>query len=389
MIFILLSSLANAVPMQFNHQGRLLDIDGVAVTGAHEMTFRIYDASTSGSVQWEETLDVQFEDGYYSVNLGQNEDENPLDTAVFINYPLWIELTVDGDTMEPRHPIQSVPYAQISEVSESVEGGTVDASEISIAGTTVINQQGSWVGNAVNWSELNDIPADLLDGDNDSQLSESVVEGYITNGSIDLAVGSTMDGESLLTAADQQWQASGTDTYFNGGNVGVGTQTPSSTLEVSGVIHSNTGGFKYPDGTTQTSAASGEGYKVIWSYRNGTSHGDFTTSFLWGDWIRDRLSEGTLVQGALYDCNMLSDNGAHYSGISFKISTNLNYGSYDNYHRVFDITNTDSAWVSGCSGSGFNGYAIYDVTAGVNNNGGFSYRNTCTQTITCRCIRLN
>ena len=40
------------------------------------------------------------------------------------------------------------------------------------------------------------------------------------------------------------------------GNVGIATTTPGSPLTVAGVIYSSTGGFKFPDGTTQTSAAS-------------------------------------------------------------------------------------------------------------------------------------
>ena len=42
-----------------------------------------------------------------------------------------------------------------------------------------------------------------------------------------------------------------------GGNVGIGTSTPGSPLSVVGVIYSSTGGFKFPDGTTQTTAATG------------------------------------------------------------------------------------------------------------------------------------
>ena len=43
----------------------------------------------------------------------------------------------------------------------------------------------------------------------------------------------------------------------NTGNVGIGTTTPAYPLSVNGVIQSTTGGFKFPDGSTQTSAASG------------------------------------------------------------------------------------------------------------------------------------
>jgi len=44
-----------------------------------------------------------------------------------------------------------------------------------------------------------------------------------------------------------------------GGNVGIGTSTPGSPLTVVGAIYSSTGGFKFPDGTTQTTAATGGG----------------------------------------------------------------------------------------------------------------------------------
>ena len=44
----------------------------------------------------------------------------------------------------------------------------------------------------------------------------------------------------------------------NGGpRVGIGTSSPTQVLEVAGTIYSTSGGFKFPDGTTQTTAATG------------------------------------------------------------------------------------------------------------------------------------
>ena len=48
-------------------------------------------------------------------------------------------------------------------------------------------------------------------------------------------------------------------TVTSGGNVGVGTTSPTQKLQVAGTVYSTSGGFKFPDGTTQASAASGTG----------------------------------------------------------------------------------------------------------------------------------
>lgn len=662
MLSFLLISSAFAVPLQFHHQGRLLDIDGKPVMGEHDLTFRIYDADINGNVQWEETLTVDFIDGFYAVELGEDEANNPLDTTMLSNYPLWIELTVDTDTMEPRFPMQSVPYARIAGVAESVEGGIVDADEIAIQSEVVIDSNKNWLGEPIPWNSIDGVPSDITDGDDNTQLSESDVENYITNDAINLAQGSTVDGHTILTVndtlepewsnivnvpsdlldgddntqlsendvetyitngsidlhvsttidgndiiftdlvsclngdvliwdgilehwyceqtelqkisenctanqvlkwdadnemwgcqddndsntqlqssdviafvesnviqstaticdqngciGDSIWTLVGDDIFYETGNVGIGTNNPTSTLEVIGSISGTTisgtivtsqqpnitevgtisagtweanviedafvadnlhvengtientiigstspqsasftdlsasngfsgsvltsqqpnitevgtldslqisgdvtvdtdtlyvdttsqqvgigtatpqnkldvvgvistsEGIQFSDGSVQTTAAVFGGYKSIWKFKAGTSHGDYSTSFVWGDWINERLAEGVISQGGLYECNMSSNNGAHYSGFSFTMAVNLSSSSngYNQHHRIFDIHETDSGWVGGC------GASLYNISGGVHNAGGFSYRNTCTQEIDCRCIQMN
>ncbi len=46
--------------------------------------------------------------------------------------------------------------------------------------------------------------------------------------------------------------------YYDGGNVGIGTTLPNHLLSVSGIIESTSGGFKFPDGTTQSTASTGD-----------------------------------------------------------------------------------------------------------------------------------
>lgn len=67
-----------------------------------------------------------------------------------------------------------------------------------------------------------------------------------------------------LPASATYWSAATGGINFSGGNVGVGTATPGQKLSVNGVIESTSGGFKFPDGSTQTTAAvSGAGYTQL------------------------------------------------------------------------------------------------------------------------------
>ena len=70
-----LPSLAFAVPMQLNHQGRLVDSSGIGLDGTgHTLTFSVYDDLTGGTAVWSETLSVPFTNGFYSAVLGTVDD---------------------------------------------------------------------------------------------------------------------------------------------------------------------------------------------------------------------------------------------------------------------------------------------------------------------------
>ena len=201
----LLLGSAFAVPLQVNQQGRLLDADGKGLTGDHELTFRLMDDPDDGYAQWEDTLTVSFVNGYYSVFLGADEENNPLDDAVFSQYPLFLELKVDGEALSPRQPVTSVPYAQmagVAEVAESVDGGSVNASEISVNGNPVVNSDGQWVGEAptVDFMNLQNRPPGLDDGDDNTQLTQTEVVDYVTGAQVNLGAASQVDGSDIVTA---------------------------------------------------------------------------------------------------------------------------------------------------------------------------------------------
>ena len=150
---------------------------------------------------------MQFNNGYFATVLGSDEINNPLDSATLGFFPLYMELQVDqASPLSPRTALTSAPYAQMSGVTESLIGGSVEASTIGVQNggnpIQVIDASGNWVGPAmsVDWNNIDPttIPADLANGDDNTQLSESDVETYITNGALSFAFGSTIQGGGVI-----------------------------------------------------------------------------------------------------------------------------------------------------------------------------------------------
>jgi len=74
-----------------------------------------------------------------------------------------------------------------------------------------------------------------------------------------------MNQNNIFTVATSQNSGSTWEADFlieQDGDVGIGVLNPTASLEVNGVIHSHTGGYKFPDGTVQTTAA---GTGIHWS----------------------------------------------------------------------------------------------------------------------------
>jgi hypothetical protein len=142
----LLATPAIAAPLQLSHQGRLLDATGRPIDGPHNLSVTLYDAPTSGNVLWTDTMTaVDFAMGYYAIDVGGGAT---LSASTFDNNDVWMELAVDGAQGLTRVKLASVPYALQAErastaaTADSVSGGLVNASELQINGTPVINSSG-------------------------------------------------------------------------------------------------------------------------------------------------------------------------------------------------------------------------------------------------------
>ena len=81
---------------------------GAAITGTHDLTFRIYDDQNAGSVLWSEVLTVQFNNGYFATVLGSDEINNPLDSTTSILSTLY------GTSSGPSESSQSQNCVDLS-----------------------------------------------------------------------------------------------------------------------------------------------------------------------------------------------------------------------------------------------------------------------------------
>jgi trimeric autotransporter adhesin len=91
--------------------------------------------------------------------------------------------------------------------------------------------------------------------------AQTPISGSGTSGRIAKWTGPNTQGNSVMTES--------------GSKIGIGTATPTDKLTVAGTVRSTTGGFKFPDGTVQTTAAAG-GLPAVST--DGTLTGDGTSA---------------------------------------------------------------------------------------------------------------
>lgn len=182
-------------PSTMNFQGTLSDGGGVPVAdGSYNVTFRIWDSGSGGSILWNENRTVTVDGGVFNVILGA---VNPL--VLPFDDPYWLGVQVGSDPeLTPRTPLTSVPYAL------NVADGAAVAS-------------------------LNGLTDDL-----------SIVGGSninVTTSGQDIVVSGTG------SVSDGDWSVAGDDLVsIPGGNVGIGTPPATAArLHVDGTIRSGAG----------------------------------------------------------------------------------------------------------------------------------------------------
>jgi hypothetical protein len=123
------------------YAGRLAD-QGAPVTATVSASFSIFDAEVGGAAIWTETHPaVAVQSGALSVALGSL---TALGSTALNGTVRYLQVTINGQVMDPRMPIRSVPYALQADNAT----GNITPQSVAVGGKTVINTSGQWVGDA-------------------------------------------------------------------------------------------------------------------------------------------------------------------------------------------------------------------------------------------------
>lgn len=198
---------AAAQTTAFNYQGKLNDA-GNPANGSYQLQFKLFDAAAGGEQFGATISDV-------AVTAAQGVFNTRLDfgAAAFDGGDRFLEIAVKknaGDSytvLSPRQQINSSPYA-----IQSKNATTADT--------------------ATDTTKLGGIAANQ----------------YVTT----MNAGNSFVKNSTTQQAGANFNIGGNGVV--GGNFGVGTTGAGSKLTVAGVIESTSGGLKFPDATTQTTA---------------------------------------------------------------------------------------------------------------------------------------
>ena len=207
---------AGAVPLQLAHHGTLYSSAGEPVTGSVEITFSLWDDEDTGAQVWSEVRTVDVVDGVYSTLLGS---ESAVDAVLKAEPALWLQLEIAEEALLPRHPVASAPYAIIADTAINVDGGTVNATSVSVGGTEVIDSSGSWTGGAgsIAWNAVAGAPDTLgglscADGDravwNDSNQLWECGSATVALDRLDVGAGSEGDVLTIDSGA-ASWASAG------------------------------------------------------------------------------------------------------------------------------------------------------------------------------------
>lgn len=225
---------ADPAPRTIGFMGMLNDPTGKHKSGDFSVALALYDVPTGGTALWSESQTVHVTNGLFSTALGKSAS---FPTSVDFSKAYFVGVSVAGDTeMQPRIPLQGVPYALFAQnvandpsLLNKVSGGAMSTNGVNVG-----------IGTSTPAATLDVSGSERLASDGELLFTDS---GQIRSqddnhrimfrrpenklelreyGDIILSAGSTGRGETDTLVAGA------------GGNVGIGTATPNYQLSLGG-----------------------------------------------------------------------------------------------------------------------------------------------------------
>jgi hypothetical protein len=303
------STASPVVPQLVKFSGKAVDEQGQVMSGTAGLTFSIYSAEQGGAPLWTETQNITTDTkGNYTVLLGST-NANGLPLELFSSGEArWVGVRVNGGEEQPRVLLLSVPYALKAADAQTLGG--LPASAFVLAAPP----NGSSVGNAP--------PAPPSSNNNPPTLSGSGKANYIpiwTSGS--------KLGNSVLFQSGKG----------NTAQVGIGTATPASTLDVNGT-GTIRGLFSLPATGTATSSGGFNSQPQDWatSVFNSSTQTAVAQTFQWqAEPVNNNTSNAT---GSL---NLLFAQGSGKpaeTGLNIASNGQINFASGQTFPGAGSIT---------------------------------------------------
>lgn len=254
--------LTAAQPGSFTYQGFLTDSSGVPYATNKPMIipvyFRLYSASTGGTLQWSEAQNVTVDAGQFSVLVGQGQtitgdmvgysQANLAAALTALQGSAYLELTVAANssstpsiTISPRIQLVPAPYAFLAQgiVGSNVGNLSVNnpVPELDLnGGNSVLRlvafDDGSYIESSAVANSATSTGKLFFSGFSGTQITLTVdprtqrVGIGTTTPNFTLDVNGSIGAKSITTVGDA----------IIAGNVGIGTTTPNFKLDVNGTV---------------------------------------------------------------------------------------------------------------------------------------------------------